>query len=507
MTNSSPPPFIIPSSLAKDAETLAFFTAMKNSLYELWYSLGGQNNGVIFEDRITLSAKTSDDLSEGATNLYFTNERVDDRVNGLLVAGNGVELNYNDASNSLTISTNGYYNFRVVVHEMTDFGEIINGRVKPSSDILYMLDGEIDTGGVSIEVQAGGFSLAGLSGGRDVMGLFCSEDNYTMFVSPSGGYSGDVVIESCTLTVTGLNSEIFNLDNDNNSNALNITGINFGSGTTSLGTLTDYRQLLFNNVGFIGIKDGLTFAGTWAGITVTTSIAVALPASTTLFKAGTGFTVGNVSSSINFLSVQPSSILFDFAPSNIVNSASFALDGVRSGADNAVPNTPSSSVKARFRNCLGIRNTYIGGKWTITSAAATTISSAGTFYKLAGTTTYSGLQHFSQTTDNAFVYDGDQEIDVLVDCNIGCSGTANNQVKIKIKQWKDSASAYVDISTTPEQTMNGGSLGTRAENISLSGIATLNKNDRIEIWITNITAPMDVTAIVDSQVFISERQS
>ncbi len=46
----------------------------------------------------------SDSLSEGATNLYFTNERVDDRVGALLQAGTGISLSYNDASNLLTIS-------------------------------------------------------------------------------------------------------------------------------------------------------------------------------------------------------------------------------------------------------------------------------------------------------------------------------------------------------------------------------------------------------------------
>ena len=50
-----------------------------------------------------LSGNTSDDLIEGSTNLYFTNERVDDRVANLLVAGNNITLTYNDTAGTLTI--------------------------------------------------------------------------------------------------------------------------------------------------------------------------------------------------------------------------------------------------------------------------------------------------------------------------------------------------------------------------------------------------------------------
>jgi len=51
-----------------------------------------------------LGGFTTDDLTEGSTNLYYSDERVDDRVNQLLAPGNGVSLNYDDASDSLTIA-------------------------------------------------------------------------------------------------------------------------------------------------------------------------------------------------------------------------------------------------------------------------------------------------------------------------------------------------------------------------------------------------------------------
>ena len=51
----------------------------------------------------SLSNHDTDDLAEGS-NLYFTNERVDDRVNNLFVAGTGITKAYNDSANSYTLS-------------------------------------------------------------------------------------------------------------------------------------------------------------------------------------------------------------------------------------------------------------------------------------------------------------------------------------------------------------------------------------------------------------------
>ena len=51
-----------------------------------------------------LAGKTTDDVSEGTSNKYFTDERVDDRVSSLVVAGTGISSSYDDTNNSLTIT-------------------------------------------------------------------------------------------------------------------------------------------------------------------------------------------------------------------------------------------------------------------------------------------------------------------------------------------------------------------------------------------------------------------
>jgi hypothetical protein len=59
---------------------------------------------VATKDALSELSGDTDDVSEGTTNLYFTNERVDDRVNGLLTAGSNVTLTYDDSANTLTIA-------------------------------------------------------------------------------------------------------------------------------------------------------------------------------------------------------------------------------------------------------------------------------------------------------------------------------------------------------------------------------------------------------------------
>ena len=49
---------------------------------------------------------TTDDITEGSKK-YYTDERVDDRIANLFQAGSGITLQYNDASNLMTISATG----------------------------------------------------------------------------------------------------------------------------------------------------------------------------------------------------------------------------------------------------------------------------------------------------------------------------------------------------------------------------------------------------------------
>ena len=57
-------------------------------------------------DKPNVAADT-DELPEGDLNLFFTNERVDDRVAAILVEGTGIDINYDDLSGRITITNTG----------------------------------------------------------------------------------------------------------------------------------------------------------------------------------------------------------------------------------------------------------------------------------------------------------------------------------------------------------------------------------------------------------------
>ena len=56
------------------------------------------------KDALSELSGTSDDVAEGTTNLYFTNERMDDRFNSLFQDGTGLTGTYDDASNTYTLN-------------------------------------------------------------------------------------------------------------------------------------------------------------------------------------------------------------------------------------------------------------------------------------------------------------------------------------------------------------------------------------------------------------------
>lgn len=56
-----------------------------------------------FDDR--LETKSTDDLDEGSTNLYFTTERAQDAIGDILTDGTGITITYNDANNTIEIGS------------------------------------------------------------------------------------------------------------------------------------------------------------------------------------------------------------------------------------------------------------------------------------------------------------------------------------------------------------------------------------------------------------------
>jgi len=62
---------------------------------------------VASKDALSELSGTSDDITEGTTNLFLTNERIDDRFNDLFQDGTALTGTYDDASNTYTLNFTG----------------------------------------------------------------------------------------------------------------------------------------------------------------------------------------------------------------------------------------------------------------------------------------------------------------------------------------------------------------------------------------------------------------
>ena len=105
------------------------------------------------------SSSTTANLTEN-TNLYYTDERVDDRVSSLLVAGTNISTTYDDAAGTLTIASSG--------KTEEEIEDIVNGLVVGGTNITSTYDDTAGTltlsndyGDAQVQTFLGGGSLSG----------------------------------------------------------------------------------------------------------------------------------------------------------------------------------------------------------------------------------------------------------------------------------------------------------------------------------------------------------
>lgn len=405
------------------------------------------------------------------------------------------------------------------VEDFEDYAEMVI-ITKPSdlsgildSSKVYFIDGIIDMSGsgVNIEVPLGGLTIKGHS--FDISGITCSDNNYTMFTSPVGG-SGNLLTVDVYFESLGINSKVFNLTSSDGFGAVEHTRVNFNN-CTSLGMLNNYRQGLEDNTGRFGGTPTLELEGNWiGGYRATTVIVRSLASGMTdsIFKAGPNFTMNNRFLTDINIDLPANASLLDFDSSNFTDSSLLQLqncqisrNGVFDPTDgNITPNINAADLKSIWKNNIGIDNTYVGGRLTVSAEISSLIVSQNTFIDLAGTFTPTQLEHFDSPSNGQIRHVGKSPRDYQIRLDMLIDGPPNNELEIKLVKWDDSLSVFEDVSSQKRIVTN--SVGGRDVAIFNDiAVVKLDENDYVKTQIANNTGIGNVTAEAGGFIVVSER--
>lgn len=131
----------------QNSQNTYMLVALPVHIQENWKQMNSGSGVITFNGLNGVVNVGTDEIPEGSANVYFTNERVDDRVANLLTAGENVSIAYNDDTNQIIISANDTY---------TEWSEIQN---KPNTKIDVNLSGDISGSGSVTLSQLGNGAL------------------------------------------------------------------------------------------------------------------------------------------------------------------------------------------------------------------------------------------------------------------------------------------------------------------------------------------------------------
>ncbi len=151
----------------------------------------------------TVLANT-DALSEGSSNLYFTNERVDDRVADLIVGGSNITATYDDAAGTLTLAGSAAYtdaNARQAI-SVTDSGGDGSLAYNNSTGVITYTGPSASE--VRTHISAG--TGVSISSGEISIGQAVATGSNVQFANLT--LSGDLTVNGTTTTVSSTNTVV-----------------------------------------------------------------------------------------------------------------------------------------------------------------------------------------------------------------------------------------------------------------------------------------------------------
>lgn len=251
---------------------------------------------------VSLSGFSTSNLSEGS-NLYYTDERVDDRVAALILNGTGLSWNYNDASGTFTGNVGGLTTSQFASASISqwtnDSGYLTAaGAVTSITGTSNRLTASASVGAVTLNISP---NYVGQNTITTLGTIGTGVWNGTIITSGFGGtgngftkFSGPTTSEK-TFTLPNASATILT-DNAAVTAAQGGTGITsyavgdllYASGSTTLSKLADVAT------GNALISGGVTTAPSWGKIGLTTHVSGTLGVGNGGTGTATSFTTGSV---------------------------------------------------------------------------------------------------------------------------------------------------------------------------------------------------------------------
>lgn len=375
----------------------------------------------------------------------------------------GEQVHYVNTFDDLPTPVNGVITFpHLSKWVFCDLIDILNNRV--------VCDGIVSIQGYSSETSA--LYASNLGAGQSLL-----TSSYTIPIS--------FITLGCSET-----SHIFNLNADQ-TNGIDIISVNFGSSALgipcgSLGTISNYSNVIFSTCAFLTHKDGITFSGTIGTIGINNSVfSDNLTSSKSHIYLPNGLTVTRrfriIYSSLIVLS---GNIGITYGVTPTIPNDGFILDTINfsGGSLNYISGITFDSIKTNWTNNIGIQNSYAGAQLYIRdNVVNTTFVSSGVFVLMAGTTILdtTHTSRFTMTDNYTLRYDGSKQITILVSVNSAISG--GNAVTSHIVIAKNGTT--IDSSEMGSKLIGAGNY----INCSTSLLIEISNNDTISFRIRNDT--------------------
>ena len=364
------------------------------------------------KDALSELSGDTDDVSEGTGNLYFTNERVDDRVSSLIVGGTGITSTYDDTAGTLTLTS-----------EVGDITSVVAGDG---------LTGGGTTGDVTLTVGVDNSSVELNSDALRVKALGITDGMLAGNISNSKLTNSGLTVNGATIALGATGS--FNTDATS-------------EGSSNLYHTTERVQDVVGAMATAGTNITLAYDDTAGTLTIRG-----------LVSAGGDLAYNSSTGVISFTERTDAQVRGLVDVSDAGGDGSLAYNSTTG----VITYTGGSASETRAHLSAGTGVTYSGGAFSIGQAVATSSDVAFNDLTLAGDLVVNGTTTTVSST-NTTMTDG------LIELGYGTTGTPANDTGIVIERG-DSANAFIGFDESADKfTMGTGTFtGATTGNLSIT---------------------------------------